>query len=831
MAVARRSSNPSVAHPFIGRGEVLEALRRALASLRGGNGTSVLVLGDAGVGKSTLVSSITEAARRDGCVVLEGRALPRDLPQPFEPLKEAMRGLTPALLHGSDGGESGLRGIWVPERPSPPSLLPLGFMAWREAGPSPSEKSEEESGPDRIWGTIDRSSGGVEEDRLVLFDRLYQALATVSRRQPVLLVLEDIHLADRPTLEFVQYLTRQSPEHAMGLILTSAPLDTLAPEVRDLLGALEREGHVESHTLRPLNVEEVSDYLRWLNAGAVPEADTVTRLYAESEGNPLFLERLAMGERGRSGRASRTRGGAGQEGSQDEPSTAGGPTSETQDRADEVGRKLLAYGAVLGTEFPFAAIARVSEADEETVARSLERLVRAKVLEERPGEVYAFRTAAQREEVLSSLTETRKRRLHRRLAEVVELLGPDAQGEELWVKELSLHFHLGGQDLRSFEYNCRLFELTRHAGRIGEAREALERALEAIRRLPPEQKAPREQEREVLLRLGEVLAEAGELRRSEERLMEAFTMFLPNEPHEVIQLAIARTHMHQGRILEARRRVRALAPAPHDTSPSSSAVEAAGLLAEAAIAMGELDEGLSWARRALHYAEGLPDHGLLGDSCRRLGEYYLHELDEAERARALFQRALRLFEEEGDDLRRIRLELPLAELEFLRGRTEEGFRRLGTVTQWGEERGAHLLHAQALLRESHHALTTGELERSERSLAKARGLVPPENGPSFEVHYALLDGRHAHRRGDHDRARTHLARAEEIARTGGHTGYLVEVLLARAEAEIARGDLAQARKSLDEAHQLGVPRHDQRVRWTELSHAASPQEGSEERKG
>ena len=829
MVAARRSVPAISSHPFVGRGELLEALRGFLADVRAGKGGTILLTGQTGVGKSTLVSTVTEEARKERMMVLEGRSLPREIPQPFEAIKEAFRGLSTNQIAHADGREGGLRALWTPERQTPSSLVPLGLMAWRDmSGGSNAPTREGSEGTDVMWESIDRASGGVEEDRLALFDRLFQTISRVAQHQPVLLALEDVHLADATTMEFLRYIARLVPTTPLGVLLTSLPLEELLHGSKEPMEKLTRDGTVEIRKVRPLNVDEVREHLRSLNAGKAPDEETVTRLFAESEGNPLFLERLALGERGlmvgsEAGPedASTAPGGAPRPGGGS--STSRGRGVDPLDSAGEVGRKLLAYGAVLGEEFSFATLRQVAEGEEEAVARALELLVRSGVLRELPGEVYTFQDPALKDALLASLTETRRRRLHRRLAEVMEVLGPDAQGEEVWVRKLAHHFHEGRQDMRSFEYNCRLFDLARHAGRVGEARESLERALESLRHLPPESKERREQEREVLLQLGEVLAEAGELRRSEERLMDAFVMFLPNEPHQAAQLALARTHLHQGKYSEARRRVEGLVPADGEGSPSPNSVEAAGLLAEAALALGNLEEALTWSRRALHYAESLPDLRLLGDSCRRLGDYYLHLREETDRARALYQRAFRLFDESGDELRRVRLELPLAEVDFLRGRIEDGYRRLESVASWGEVHGAKLLRAEALLRTSHHALASDTVDRSVRSLLLARELVPAEGGPRFELHYAILEGRHAHRKGEHEKGHAHLARAEVLARASPAPTDLYEVLLARAEGELAKGDKEKAQSLLEEARGLGVGRADQLHRWWALHRAVTGQ--------
>lgn len=818
VAAPRALTTPSGPPPLFGRGDLLDWLRQGLAAAREGKGRAFWLVGETGVGKSAIVSSLLEEARGQGALTLEGRALPREIPQPFEPLKEALKSLSPSLARAGERGEGPLRGPWVPERAASPSLVPLGFLPWREGSKGPKEAPAE--GGDRLWESVDRAGGsGVEEDRLLLFERIVQALSAAAREQCVVLALEDLQNADRGTLEFVRYLGHHLNGLPLALLLTSLPWEGDRGELGETLQALRSEAAVELQTVRPLTMDEVEDYLRWRNAGKPADPETVTRLFAESEGNPLFLERLALGERGRSmavvaGEAAASAGIPERAPVGRRPIGAG-----ALDGGSELAGKLLVYGALLGPEFPFQAVARMSEEEEERVAQALERLVRRGVLLEKPGiEAYAFRHPSQREEVLASLTETRRRRLHRRLAEVLEVMGPGGAGEEEWVRELAQHFSLGRQDIRAFEYNCRLFRLARPSGRVSEARTALERALEAVRRLPPEDREYRDQEREVLLQLGETLLEAGELRRSEERLKEAFVLFLPHEPHEAVQLALARTHLQQGKFPEAYRRIEGLVPPAHEPSPSPAGIEAAGLLAEVALALGRSEEALARGRVAIGMAEATPDPLLLSDSCRRLAEVYLHRGEELERSRALYQRAQRILADAGEPLRLRRLEMQLALLDHLRGRTEEANRTLEQLARWAGHNGARLLEGEVLLLGAHHALELGVLDRATTALMRAREVLPPEEGPRFELQYRLLEGRHAHQRGEMEYARFQLARGESLARSSGVPLSLFLVLLASAELELARGDKLLARRLLEEARGTGAgkrPDHVRRMRSLE----------------
>ncbi len=158
--------------------------------------------------------------------------------------------------------------------------------------------------------------------------------------------------------------------------------------------------------------------------------------------------------------------------------SGGGPSSPrpSLDSLSADQHRILAYASAIGSEFDFDMLVAAMRVDEETLAEQLEWLVHARVLWERPGGGrYGFIEEEFRASVYRSLTESRLRVLHRRVAEVMERMHPHPPPEIL--AELGRHYFLGKVPEKSFEYNRAAAHHARDAGEPAAAIHHLERAL------------------------------------------------------------------------------------------------------------------------------------------------------------------------------------------------------------------------------------------------------------------------------------------------------------------------------------------------------------------
>jgi DNA-binding CsgD family transcriptional regulator/tetratricopeptide (TPR) repeat protein len=227
---------------FVGRAHELGELERVLDAARAGSGATVLVAGEAGIGKTRLSAELTRRARDAGFEVLLGRSI--DLvgtELPYQPLVEALR--------------------------------PLG-QPWQVDGQTPGSQ-------------------------LRVFEETVALLTEHAASTPVLLVLEDLHWADTSTLDLVVFLAHNVDDLPMLLFATyRADEPASAPRVRRLADGVRRSGSALALELGPLPREDVAELLAAHVDDPLP-ASLTDGIASRSEGNPFYAEELlAAGELG-----------------------------------------------------------------------------------------------------------------------------------------------------------------------------------------------------------------------------------------------------------------------------------------------------------------------------------------------------------------------------------------------------------------------------------------------------------------------------------------------------------------------------------------------------
>ena len=233
---------------LIGRSAELDRLTTVLDAAGGGLAGVALLGGDAGIGKTRLVTELAEQARADGFAVLIGQCAELGDALPYLPLADALRGVTGELRAALDA------------RPVLGRLLPGGTDLGRE------------------------STSGLTQQQL--FGSMLGFLSV----QPVLLVLEDLHWADQSTRDLLVFLSRMLQTERVCLIGTYRTDDLHRRHpLRRVLAELKRLPSVTAVELSPLDRGEMTDYL-------VALGGTDTRMMGEvvdrAEGNPFYAEEL-----------------------------------------------------------------------------------------------------------------------------------------------------------------------------------------------------------------------------------------------------------------------------------------------------------------------------------------------------------------------------------------------------------------------------------------------------------------------------------------------------------------------------------------------------------
>ncbi len=261
------------AQPLVGRRAELAFLTDVL--IAGTRPRVVVLVGEAGVGKTRLIAEAVRRARAAGVKVLLGSCLPLTDSVPFLPLTEALRGLGPA------GGKPGPADVLERCEPHVRAELARLVPGWNPA-PQPAERGSVEG-----W------------QRGRLFSALRDLLAALAAEGRCALVVEDLHWADTTTLDFLAYLCAVDRGGSTPLVLTCREEEIEARRpVGPWFAELGRQAGVVHLPLDRLTRAEVAEQIRGL-LDAAPAAAFVDQVYARAEGNAFFTEQLVAAGAGR----------------------------------------------------------------------------------------------------------------------------------------------------------------------------------------------------------------------------------------------------------------------------------------------------------------------------------------------------------------------------------------------------------------------------------------------------------------------------------------------------------------------------------------------------
>jgi class 3 adenylate cyclase/tetratricopeptide (TPR) repeat protein len=472
--------------PFVGRDREFTQLHQALEWAGSGHGQLVALVGEPGVGKSRLVEECLHAARTQGWLVLEGRAMSYGQATPYLPVIDLLKDY--CGIDASDDPprrrEKVLGSVVGLDEALPPLLalldVPVDEADWRRLDP-----------PQRRQRTL---------------DALKRLLLLASQRQPLLVIVEDLHWIDAETQAFLDSLVESLPAARLLLLVN------YRPEYQHGWGGKTYYTQVR---LDPLPPERADELLQAL-LGDDTQLHPLKRLLIErTAGNPFFLEEsvralgethVLVGERGAYRLAQALP-------PIQVPATVQAVLAARIDRLPPEEKRLLQTAAVIGTEVPFPLLQVIAELPEEALHRGLAHLQAAEFLYETrlfPDHEYTFKHALTHEVAYGSLLQDRRRTLHGQIVATIERLYPDRLAEQL--ERLAHHAVRGEVWDKALAYCRQAGEkaMTRSAYR--EAVGYVEQALSALTHLP-ETRDTREQAIDLRLALRSALLPLGELRR------------------------------------------------------------------------------------------------------------------------------------------------------------------------------------------------------------------------------------------------------------------------------------------------------------------------------
>ncbi len=393
---------------LVGRASQVATVARLCSQVQGGSGRTLLIAGEAGVGKSRLASEAVTYALAAHWVALRGGCSEAEQTVPFGVLVNMLRaynlGQPPVSLAQALGPDRLTLAPLLPELASQPGGL----------------------------------AGATPLDKQLIFPAIARLCAQLARGGGLLVLFEDIHWCDEVSLELLLYLARQTTVLPVLLVATYRS-DEVSPELRRLLAQLDRQRLAVEIALARLAPPEVDAMLRAIFDQPHPiRAEFLSTLYTLTEGNPFFVEEtlktmLAAGEIFyANGRWERKPVGDLQI-----PRSVEEALHRRNQQLSPPARELLTLAAVVGRHFDFRLLQRITGWDEDELVLRLKELLAAQFLIEESADQFAFRHALTRQAALRLLLARERRRLHRAIA--LTLTDLAARQTDMPVADLAYH--------------------------------------------------------------------------------------------------------------------------------------------------------------------------------------------------------------------------------------------------------------------------------------------------------------------------------------------------------------------------------------------------------
>ena len=741
--------------PFVGRESEQAEAGRLLERAVAGHGGVLLIGGEPGVGKTRLAEEVLAEGRQRGALALTGRCYETEGTPPFIPWVEMVERSAAIVPKAS------FREALGDAAPEVAKLVPELRRSFSDI-PAPIELPP-------------------EQQRRYLFNSFLDFVRRGTQVTPQVWLIDDLHWADDSTLLLLQHVAQHASGIPLLIVGTYRDVDLeVARPLAKVLGAFTRQRLAHKVALRRLPETGVSEMLQALS-GEAPPADLTAAVYAETEGNPFFVEEVFqhLSDEGRLFDADgRWRADLRVE-DLEVPEGVRLVIGQRVERLSPEARQILTVAAIVGRSFNLALLEALGDAEGDTLLAALEEAEAAKLIQTVSAgrEVrWEFVHGLIRQTLASSLPLMRRQRAHLRVAEAMERVYGD--NVEWHASDVAQHLYqagMGADPDKTVRFLTLAGDQSLDAGAFDEALRQFEYALSVLEREGPPTEASLRRKK------GQSLRSIGRWAEAIEEWMQSLTIYEALKDHTAIASLCWETaylRLWNGQATEAvavaKRGLAALGPTPSADRCRLLGISgwALGVSAEAAEAVMA---GEAMRAESVAMAETLKEPSAHRGALFMSAWHYWISMRHAKQAAAALH-AAELFRSAGDvwNTTEALANFQLAALS--RGRLEDAARfdeETGPVAQRLGNIGAEFI--SRTVRSARDWLTTADLDQFESSTQGTVDFATSANVPwvtSAEVHLAVV----SIWRGDWERARARAASAVRREPRGFTTGFGWSVL-------------------------------------------------------
>lgn len=706
---------------MIGRDADLSRLRERLEGVRAGAPFTVIIGGEAGIGKTRLIREFKRGLPGD-VRLLAGQCVDLgSVAAPYAPVKAALR-----TLLAEEGAERMLEAVG-PGRAALVALLPELATAGATTSAAASATSGSASGAVGGAGAGAGAASGTDygSDAMqpvpgppaaagAATGQLHEAIAvlleTFSRERPIVFVIEDLHWVDAASLALLRFLMRALGSSRVLTVLSYRTEDvTRGHPLRGFLSEAERDRWVERIELGRLTRGQVRKLAKALIVDETPSATALDTVFRRSDGVPFFVEELV-----------------GIDGCRDEgfvPDTLRELLLARYERLSEQAQELLRLISTGGVRVAHSLLSAVYTGTADELDAAARECVLFGVLTIE-GDDYAFRHALVREAILSDLLPGERARFHARYAEAYEAAA--AAGTRRLAAEISFHW-LGAHDAtRAFPATMQAMREARAAAAYATAAQLGERALGLWDVVPDPVAAAGMSKLELMGRTASHLRNAGEGERSL-ALVKAALAECPRDDQQYPRLlrdkALYLANVGRPGSIEVLEEALAALAARGDTGPTELRATTLTALSGRFMIDGRLNDAVETADRALEVATAIGS-ARYASIATNIAGISRTDRGDVEEGLALVERARELAD--GDGAALLRYFVNASDQYYLVGDypravrlAEEGLAQARTQ---GVERSSGVILASNAV-DALFAL--GEWDRAEELIERALALDPP----------------------------------------------------------------------------------------------------------